>query len=75
MRVELTSPTRKGRCFTLKLTRLFSSWGSNPRPSAHKTDALPTELHEMMLVLIVGFDNQSKKFNFQLGLGYLNRKS
>ena len=27
--------------------RLFSRWGLNPRPSAHKTDALPTELHEM----------------------------
>ena len=24
----------------------FSVWGLNPRPSAHKTDALPTELTE-----------------------------
>ena len=47
VRIELTSPARKSRCFTLKLTRLFSIWGSNPRPSAHKTDALPTELTEM----------------------------
>lgn len=47
VRIELTSPSRKGRCFTIKLIRLFSVWGSNPRPSAHKTDALPTELTEM----------------------------
>ena len=54
VRVELTSPASKSRCFTLKLTRLFSRWGSNPRPSAHKTDALPTELHEM--IPAVGFE-------------------
>ena len=33
---------------------MFSIWGSNPRPSAHKTDALPTELIEMMAR--VGFE-------------------
>ena len=27
---------------------VFSIWGSNPRPSAHKTDALPTELTEIV---------------------------
>ena len=27
-------------------------WGSNPRPSAHKTDALPTELNEFVENLI-----------------------
>ena len=32
----------------------FSVWGLNPRPSAHKTDALPTELTEMMAR--VGFE-------------------
>ena len=46
VRIEPTSPSRKGRCFTTKLIRLFSIGGSNPRPSAHKTDALPTELTE-----------------------------
>ena len=54
MRIELISPSRKGRCFTIKLIRLFSVWGSNPRPSAHKTDALPTELTEM--IPAVGFE-------------------
>ena len=29
-----------------KLPISCSCWGSNPRPSAHKTDALPTELQE-----------------------------
>tara|TARA_Y100000813_G_C24161248_1_gene352193 strand:+ start:2730 stop:3020 length:291 start_codon:yes stop_codon:yes gene_type:complete len=51
VRVELTSPSRKGWCFTKKLIRLFSIGGSNPRPSAHKTDALPTELTERKIWL------------------------
>ena len=25
---------------------LWSYWGLNPRPSAHKTDTLPTELYD-----------------------------
>ena len=29
-------------------------WGSNPRPSAHKTDALPAELNE--IIPAVGFE-------------------
>ena len=30
-------------------------WGSNPRPRAHKTRALPTELIEQIMT-IVGFE-------------------
>ena len=54
VRVELTSPARKGRCFTLKLTRLFSVRDLNPRPIVNKTIALPTELTEM--IPAVGFE-------------------
>lgn len=31
------------------LTKKWTQGGSNPRPSAHKTDALPTELRDLCL--------------------------
>ena len=54
VRFELTSPSRKGRCFTIKLNRLFSVRDLNPRPIVNKTIALPTELTEM--IPAVGFE-------------------
>ena len=54
VRFELTSPSRKGRCFTIKLTRLFSVRDLNPRPIVNKTIALPTELTEMLFLYLIG---------------------
>ena len=37
-------------CTSLEVKSKYSLWGSNPRPMAHKTIALTTELRELMMV-------------------------
>ena len=48
--------------------RLYSLWGSNPRPMAHKTIALTTELREPCLVQARNNDYQYTGRRFCLSL-------
>ncbi len=39
-----------------------SCWGSNPGPWAHKTHALPTELHERKKIVCILGDSNPRSF-------------
>ena len=45
-RIELGSKGSKPFVMTTTLWKQYSWWEPNPRPPAHKTSALTTELHE-----------------------------